>query len=135
MDTAHTAKVSDPVASPLRINEKMKKIQNYINGEMIAPVNGKYFENVNPALGEVYSLIPDSDEQDVALAVQAAKAAAPHWAGMTAQKRSAILIRISELIQAHLEEFAMAESIDNGKPLSLARTVDIPRAEIGRAHV
>jgi aminomuconate-semialdehyde/2-hydroxymuconate-6-semialdehyde dehydrogenase len=109
-------------------NIKMKTIQNYINGELVAPVSGKYFDNINPATGHVYSQIPDSDEQDVALAVKAAKAAAPHWANMPAQKRSAILIKISEIIHEKLEEFARAESIDNGKPLNLARTVDIPRA-------
>ena len=106
----------------------MKKILNYINGDLVAPVSGNYFENINPALGEAYSMIPDSDDKDVELAVLASKSAAHHWSTMPVNKRSAILIRISELIHARLEEFALAESIDNGKPVSLARTVDIPRA-------
>ena len=106
----------------------MKKIQNFINGELVAPVSGAYIDNINPAIGEVYSLIPDSDERDVELAVNAARNAFPNWSTMSKDKRSAILVRLSELIQSRLEEFAIAESIDNGKPVSLSRTVDIPRA-------
>ena len=106
----------------------MKKIQNYINGELIAPINGNYFDNINPSTGEVYSLIPDSDSSDVDIAVSAASAAFEGWSTMPKDKRSRILIRISEIINERLEEFALAESIDNGKPVSLAREVDIPRA-------
>ncbi|MBK6989714.1 MAG: aldehyde dehydrogenase [Bacteroidetes bacterium] len=104
------------------------RIQNFINGEFSAPVSGAYLDNINPATGEVYSFIPDSDERDVELAVSAARAAFPSWSMMAKEKRSAILIKLSELIQANLEEFAIAESIDNGKPVWLSRTVDIPRA-------
>jgi aminomuconate-semialdehyde/2-hydroxymuconate-6-semialdehyde dehydrogenase len=125
MSNSKTAEVGE-LTKPADL--KMKKIKNYINGELVEPVGGKYFENINPATGQAYSLIPDSDERDVELAVKAAKAAAGHWANMPVQKRSAILIKISEIIQEKLEEFARAESIDNGKPLNLARTIDIPRA-------
>jgi aminomuconate-semialdehyde/2-hydroxymuconate-6-semialdehyde dehydrogenase len=106
----------------------MKKILNYIDGELKAPVSGAFLDNVNPATGEVYSLIPDSDERDVELAVQAAGKAFPEWSNLQKDKRSAILINISARIKERLEEFARAESIDNGKPLTLARAVDIPRA-------
>ena len=98
----------------------MKKILNYINGELAAPLKGNYLDNINPSTGEVYSLIPDSDESDVELAVKAASHAFEEWSGMAKEKRSAILIRISEMISARLEEFALAESIDNGKPVTLA---------------
>ena len=94
----------------------------------MAPVNGEYFDNINPATGEVYGLIPDSDFSDVEMAVAAASAAFEGWSLMPKDKRSAILIRISEMINDRLEDFAIAESIDNGKPVALARTVDIPRA-------
>lgn len=104
------------------------RIQNFINGEFSAPVSGNYLDNIDPATGEVYSFIPDSDERDVELAVAAARAAFPSWSMMQKEKRSAILIRLSELIEANLEEFAIAESIDNGKPVWLSRSVDIPRA-------
>ena len=106
----------------------MQKIQNYINGKLIAPQSNQYIDNINPATGKVYSFIPDSDERDVELAVSAATNAFPKWSAMSSEKRSGLLIKLSELISQHLERFAIAESIDNGKPVWLARQVDIPRA-------
>lgn len=106
----------------------MQKIQNYINGELVAPLSNQYIDNINPATGKVYSYIPDSDERDVELAVSAALKAFPRWSAMSSEKRSGLLIKLSELISHHLERFAIAESIDNGKPVWLARQVDIPRA-------
>lgn len=106
----------------------MKKILNYINGKLTAPVSGKYLDNYNPAEGKVYSLIPDSDKADVELAVEAAKNAFKEWSTMPAQKRSDILNRIADLIDKNHHQLAEAESIDNGKPLKLAKAVDIPRA-------
>lgn len=106
----------------------MEKIKNYINGELIEPLGKKYIDNYDPSRGKVYSLIPDSDEQDVELAVKAAKAAFPEWSVTPKDKRSKILLKIAALIEENLESLAKAESLDNGKPLSLAKTVDIPRA-------
>lgn len=106
----------------------MQKIENYIDGQLVAPISNEYIDNVNPATGKVYSLIPDSDEKDVANAVESAKRAFPQWSTCGAETRAKILFRIADLIDANLEELARAESIDNGKPLSLARSVDIPRA-------
>jgi aminomuconate-semialdehyde/2-hydroxymuconate-6-semialdehyde dehydrogenase len=106
----------------------MFKLKNYINGELIAPVSGNYLDNINPAIGKVYSYIPDSDEKDVQLATQAAIAAFPSWSKTSKEKRSRIIQKIAFLIEENLEKLAEAESIDNGKPLKLARTVDIPRA-------
>ncbi len=106
----------------------MLKIENYINGELIAPESNEYLDNFNPATGEVYSLIPDSDERDVQRAVKAAKKAFPVWSKMSAEQRHDILMRVSALIERDLDELAEAESIDNGKPKSLAKAVDIPRA-------
>ncbi|MAX82090.1 MAG: 2-hydroxymuconic semialdehyde dehydrogenase [Crocinitomicaceae bacterium] len=106
----------------------MQKILNYINGELITPKNNQWLDNYQPATGEVYSLIPDSDADDIALATEAAKAAFPSWSTMPVGERSKIMLRIAELIEEKLPELAKAESIDNGKPLSLATTVDIPRA-------
>jgi aminomuconate-semialdehyde/2-hydroxymuconate-6-semialdehyde dehydrogenase len=106
----------------------MQKLENYINGQLLAPQSGNYLDNYNPAIGEVYSLIPDSDERDVNLAVEAAKAAFPSWSVMPAAERSRILVRVADLILEKLDELALAESIDNGKPLALAKSVDIPRA-------
>lgn len=106
----------------------MEKILNYINGELINPVSNLYIDNFNPATGQVYSLIPDSDHQDISLAAKAAKANSSSWAKTPAIERSNIMLKIADLIEANLEEFAKAESIDNGKPFNLAKTVDIPRA-------
>ncbi len=105
-----------------------QKILNYINGELVEPVGKTYIDNINPATGEVYSLIPDSDERDVELAVAAAKAAFQAWSNMPVAQRSDILLKISALIDKNLDRLAMAESIDQGKPLWLAKSVDIPRA-------
>jgi aminomuconate-semialdehyde/2-hydroxymuconate-6-semialdehyde dehydrogenase len=106
----------------------MQKILNYINGQLVEPVSKKFIDNVNPSIGAVYSQIPDSDEKDVANAVMAAKAAFDRWAGMQVEKRSAILLKIADLIDRDFEKLALAESVDNGKPVSLAKSLDIPRA-------
>lgn len=106
----------------------MQKIQNYINGELTAPVSGKYLDNYNPAEGKVYSLIPDSDGVDVQNAVEAANEAFPLWSSMAVEKRAEILQRIATLIDRDLDKLALAESVDQGKPVKLARAVDIPRA-------
>lgn len=106
----------------------MQKILNYINGRLVEPEGKTFFDNINPATGSAYSLIPDSDEQDVEQAVQAALAAFPAWSETPAAKRSAILVKISELIDKNLDKLALAESVDNGKPVWLAKSVDIPRA-------
>lgn len=106
----------------------MIRIDNYINGEIVPPVSGEYLENFDPSIGAVYSHIADSDERDVARAVEAAKAAFPAWSHASAEARHDCLMRLVSLIQDNLEDLSLAESIDQGKPLSLARTVDIPRA-------
>ncbi|MBA3694327.1 MAG: aldehyde dehydrogenase family protein, partial [Acidobacteria bacterium] len=106
----------------------MLKIENYINGELVKPVSENYLDNFNPATGEVYSLIPDSDEKDVESAVEAAQKAFPAWSKMSAEQRHDCLMRIVSLIERDLDSLAEAESVDNGKPKTLARSVDIPRA-------
>jgi aminomuconate-semialdehyde/2-hydroxymuconate-6-semialdehyde dehydrogenase len=106
----------------------MEKIRNYINGELVEPISKAYIDNVDPSRGKVYSLIPDSDERDVELAVAAAKAAFKDWSNTPKEKRARILQRISFLIEENLDKLALIESVDNGKPLHLAKTVDIPRA-------
>lgn len=106
----------------------MQKIQNYINGELIAPLDNTYLDNFEPATGKIYSQIPNSKEEDVALAVKAAEAAFESWSTCGIAERSRILLKISYLIEAQHEELAQAESIDNGKPIWLAKQVDIPRA-------
>jgi aminomuconate-semialdehyde/2-hydroxymuconate-6-semialdehyde dehydrogenase len=106
----------------------MEKLHNFIDGAYVAPKNGLYIDNYEPATGEIYSWIPDSDSEDVELAVNAAEKAFPIWSQLTIEKRSEILVKLSEGIQNHMDEFVQAESRDNGKPVSLAAHVDIPRA-------
>lgn len=106
----------------------MIRIQNFINGELVAPVKGQYIDNYEPATGKVFGEIPNSTEEDVELAVIAAENAFPIWSNMTNEERGAIMMRISLGIEKRMDEFVAAESRDNGKPLSLAAHVDIPRA-------
>lgn len=103
-------------------------LKNYINGELIEPLKKEYLENVDPSKGTVFSMIPDSDASDVQLAVAAAKGAEHDWANMHYEKRAQYIEAIAKGIERRLDEFAKAESLDNGKPLKLATRVDIPRA-------
>jgi len=106
----------------------MEKILNYINGELVEPASKTYLDNYNPAEGKIYSLIADSAVRDVNAATSAALDAFTSWSEMQVEKRSAILMRIADLIDRDLDKLALAESIDNGKPVKLAKVVDIPRA-------
>jgi len=106
----------------------MDKIQNYINGELIAPVNGNYIDNYEPATGSVYSLTPESDDSDLQLAVNAAAAAKDEWANLSSEQRSIMLMKLADAIEQASEELAKAEAIDNGKPIAFARAVDSYRS-------
>jgi aminomuconate-semialdehyde/2-hydroxymuconate-6-semialdehyde dehydrogenase len=117
-----------PYQSPKKLKMSIEKMKNFINGNYIDPVQGNYIDNFEPATGKVYAHIPDSDESDVLLAVDAAEKAFPIWSSMSTDERSAILVKVSEGITANMDKFVAAESRDNGKPLSLAAHVDIPRA-------
>jgi aminomuconate-semialdehyde/2-hydroxymuconate-6-semialdehyde dehydrogenase len=103
-------------------------IQNFIDGQFVEPIGGKYLDNIEPATGKPYSQVADGDARDVDLAVAAAEKAFIVWSKKTAAERSRFLLRIADLIERDLEKFARAESIDTGKPISLARSLDIPRA-------
>ena len=92
------------------------------------PIEGKYIANYNPATGEVYSQIPNSTKEDVEKAYEAAAKAFPKWSNTTLEERSKILSKITRLILKKLDFLAAAESKDNGKPVSVAKQVDIPRA-------
>lgn len=106
----------------------MRILSNYIGGTEQSPVNGRYLDNFDPSSGTVFSQIPDSDEADVQLAVEAARNALPAWSNTDPVARARILLRIADIIGARFEELAEAESVDSGKPLSLARRMDITRA-------
>lgn len=106
----------------------MAALQNFINNRFVPPAGGEYIDNIEPATGRAYAKIPDSDPRDVDAAAAAAEAAFPAWSATPADQRCRILLRIADLIEQRLEELARAESIDAGKPITLARTVEIPRA-------
>ena len=106
----------------------MEKIKNYINGKLVESNSGNYIDNYNPASGKVYSLVPDSNEDDINAAVLAANTAFQSWSKTSKKYRSDLLMRLASKIEDYSEELVIAESRDNGKPEALARLVDIPRA-------
>ena len=106
----------------------MEKIKNYINGKLVESSSGNYIDNYNPASGKVYSLVPDSNEDDINAAVLAANTAFQSWSKTSKKYRSDLLMRLASKIEDYSEELIIAESRDNGKPEALARLVDIPRA-------
>jgi len=104
------------------------KIENYINGIFVKPFSGEYLDNIDPSIGKKYGQIPKSSDKDVTDAIRSAKKAFPVWSKLSSSDRSNHLMRVADRIEHRLEELALAESKDNGKPLKVARTVDIPRA-------
>lgn len=106
----------------------MENILNFIGNEFVAPKQGEYLAKLDPSTGEAYLNVADSNEVDVVKAISAAHKAQEAWAKFKTSERSEFLQKIASGIEARLEEFAEAESRDTGKPLHLARTLDIPRA-------
>ena len=115
-------------AAGWRRSEPVKTLANYIAGAASAPGSGRYLDVLDPATGLPIARAPDSGAEDVDAAVRAAAEAFGAWAGWHPGERSRILLRIADLIDARLDELARAESSDTGKPLALARSLDIPRA-------
>ena len=105
------------------------KIKNFINGKFVDPTSGEYLANENPATGERYSRIASSQPADVEHAIASAHAAFPSWSLLTPKERSIYLLRMAQLVHEKHAELSLAESIDSGKPLILAQTVDIPRSQ------
>ncbi|XP_048842502.1 2-aminomuconic semialdehyde dehydrogenase [Brienomyrus brachyistius] len=101
-------------------------LENYIGGKFV-PFS-RHIDSYDPSTGEVYCKVPDSGKDEVELAVAAAKEAFPAWAAWSPSDRAQVLHKLADLIEAHLEEFAQAESRDQGKTITFARTVDIPRS-------
>ncbi len=103
-------------------------LANLIDGALRAPCTDAYLDVYEPATGKAYARCPDSDRRDVELAVQAAQRAAPAWAALSHVERAVNLHRLADAVEAKLDELAHEESRDTGKPVKLARGVDIPRA-------
>jgi len=106
----------------------MHRIEHFIDGEARVSVDNQWLDVVEPATGGVVAHVARGLLEDVDAAVSASRAAAPRWAATSVRERARLLHAIADGIEVDLEAFAHAESIDTGKPLSLARTVDIPRA-------
>ncbi|MFN7020168.1 MAG: aldehyde dehydrogenase [Phycisphaerales bacterium] len=106
----------------------MKTLANFIGGRFVAAGSGRTLDVFEPATGQTIATAPDSDASDVDDAVRAAGAAFGAWSGMAAVERSKRLLKVADLIEANLERLSRMESMDSGKPVSLARNVDIPRS-------
>jgi phenylacetaldehyde dehydrogenase len=102
----------------------------FIDGEWVEAASGKTFPTYNPATGEVMAQVAEGDREDINRAVKAARKAfdGGAWPEMTASERGRLIWKLGDLIEQHLEEFAQIESLDNGKPLSVARVADVPLA-------
>lgn len=111
-------------------DNKLPVLKNYINGEFVSPKSKKYIQNLNPATDSVISYIPRSQKEDVVEACKAAKESflKGSWADLDEETRAKYLNKIADKIEENFEKFVKAESEDTGKPETLARTVDIPRA-------
>lgn len=107
---------------------KVPSIRNYLGGEYADAGNGAWIDNWDPALGEVYSRLPDSDAGDVQQAVTAAGDAFPGWSDLPASERGVFLRRMADLMEARSDALARAECIDSGKPITRARELEMPRA-------
>ena len=102
----------------------------FIDGKWVQAASGKTFPTYNPATGEVLAQVAEGDREDIDRAVKAARKAfeSDAWADMTASQRGRLIWKLGDLIEEHLEEFAQLESLDNGKPLAVARAADVPLA-------
>ena len=106
----------------------MQEIRNYIGGKLAPAASGTWLDDYEPATGKAYARVPDSSASDVDAAVAAAAQAFPAWSTLPAAERSQWLLKLAALVERDLEKLAHAESVDNGKPVDLARRLDIPRA-------
>jgi aminomuconate-semialdehyde/2-hydroxymuconate-6-semialdehyde dehydrogenase len=105
------------------------KLLNLIGGTHVPATTETWIDLIDPSTGKVYGKLPRSGAPDVETAVEAANAAFPEWSSFSSDKRAACIDRLADFISENAEMLAEAESKDNGKPISLASTVDIPRAE------
>ena len=111
--------------SPVQFREKY---DNFINGEWVAPLDGEYFDNSSPIDGKVFCQIARSKEADVEAALDAAHAAKDAWGKTSVTERSNMLLKLADGIEANLEQIAIAESYENGKPVRETLAADIPIA-------
>ncbi|MBM3382215.1 MAG: aldehyde dehydrogenase [Betaproteobacteria bacterium] len=106
----------------------MQTLKNFINGQFTDPLSKRWLDVENPARGRIYAQCPNSDAADISLAVEAARRSFPAWKALGEDKRAAYLLKVADILEKRMDEFAEAESRDQGKPVSLARSMDISRA-------
>ena len=125
MATVSTTQIDPRVLSFI---EKPRKM--LINGKWVDAVSGKTFPTYDPSTGEVLAQVAEGDRADIDLAVKAARKAFDNgpWRKMTPSERGRLIWKLGDLLDEHLEEFAYLESLDNGKPLTIARAADVPLA-------
>lgn len=103
-----------------------EKYGNFINGKFVAPVGGAYFDNISPIDQSLIAKYPRSQQEDVDLALDAANAAKEAWGNTSAAHRAALLNKVADIIEANLQEFALVETCDNGKPVRETLNADLP---------
>lgn len=108
----------------------MREVLNFIGGEYCRGQKNEWIDSVNPATEEVIAKVVNSSNEDALAAIKAAELAFPSWSQTSIEKRSKILEKMATLIEERLDELALIECQDNGKPLAVAKTVDIPRAAL-----
>ena len=106
----------------------MLRLSQYINGKPIGPAGNRWLDVFEPATSLKFAECPAGDASDIDSAVAAARTAFPHWSSLPASERGRWLYRLADALESRLDDFAQAESQDTGKPLALARDVEIPRA-------
>lgn len=124
-NVATSAHLNDNVSVFLRGPRKM-----LIGGKWVEAASGKTFDTYDPATGQVLTTVPEGDREDINRAVEAARKAfeTGPWPSKTPSERGRLLWRLADLLEQHQEEFAILETLDNGKPLSVARVADLPLA-------
>src|SRR5580700_9541971 len=117
--------MDDKVSSYISKNRKM-----LINGQWVEAASGKTFPTYNPATGEVLARVAEGDREDIDRAVKAARAAfeSGPWPRLTSSERGRLIWKLADLLEEHAQEFAELETLDNGKPLTIARAADVPLA-------
>jgi phenylacetaldehyde dehydrogenase len=125
-----TAASVAPSMDPFVSSFVAKKHKLLINGKWVEAASGKTFPTFDPAKGEVLSQVAEGDTEDINRAVEAARAAfeTGPWSKISPSERGRMIWKLGDLIEKHTEEFAQLESLDNGKPLKVARVADVPLA-------
>ena len=120
-----------PIQIDARVTEFIDKPRKMlIDGKWVNAASGKTFPTYNPATGEVLAQVAEGDRADIDAAVKAARKAfdSGPWSRMTSSERGKLVWKLADLLEEHLEEFATLETLDNGKPLAVARAADVPLA-------